>query len=559
MKRITYAIVRTAAAIGGALDEVSAGPASTRLRSALTADQGAVTALTAVAACAYGAFSLIRFRDFKTSSVDLVMFDQAVRSYAAFGPGQSILDGLHSGIGPNASILGDHFSPIVAVLAPLYWIAPGPQTLLLAQAALFALAIPPLWLFTRRALGGGRPGTMAAYLVAVAYALSWPVAAAVSFDFHETAFVPVLTAVALERLGAGRLRGALLALGALLLVKEDMGLFVAGFGLYLAAARYPVVSRQRLMAVSLAGTGLAYTGAATYFLIPAFGGLGSTHWAYPALGADVPHAVLHVLAHPASTLWLLGTPTVKLTTVAWLLGTFCFLPLASPISLAAIPILLERMLGTTFPNWWQIYYHYNAYLVVVLCCAAVDGAVRAGRLLERVRVRRVAGDARLADIFGTGTIALGCTWLIGLAAVFLVPVFAYSEALSPAFYQVNAQIKAAGGAVATVPPGVTVEAINNLGPQLSGSDTVELWDGRRPFWAPWVVADVARPVFMFTSVPQQRDRVALLGRHGYRVVYDRDGYLVLHRAGPAVPRLPEFRQRRLGLIWYRSVPHGYPY
>ena len=39
-----------------------------------------------------------------------------------------------------------------------------------------ALAIPPLWVFTRRAFGGDGKATAAAYLVSVAYAVSWPIA-----------------------------------------------------------------------------------------------------------------------------------------------------------------------------------------------------------------------------------------------------------------------------------------------------------------------------------------------------------------------------------------------
>jgi uncharacterized membrane protein len=141
--------------------------------------------------------------------------------------------------GPHFSVLGDHWSPIHASLAPLYWIYGRPETLLVAQAVLFALAIPPLWVFTRRAFGGGRKATAAAYFVTVAYMLSWPIASAAGFDFHEVALAPVLMAVALERLQAGRLRTALIALAALLLVKEDMGLFAAGMGVYLAVARPP--------------------------------------------------------------------------------------------------------------------------------------------------------------------------------------------------------------------------------------------------------------------------------------------------------------------------------
>jgi hypothetical protein len=65
---------------------------------------------------------------------------------------------------------------------------------------LFALAIPPLWVYTRRAFGGGPQATAAAYLVAVAYGVSWPIAEASRVGFHEVAFAPALTAVALERL-----------------------------------------------------------------------------------------------------------------------------------------------------------------------------------------------------------------------------------------------------------------------------------------------------------------------------------------------------------------------
>jgi hypothetical protein len=48
-----------------------------------------------------------------------------------------------------------------------------------------------------------------------------------------------------------------------------------------------------------------------------------------------------------------------------------------------------------------------------------------------------------------------------------------------------------------------------------------------------VVANIKRLQFTFSSVREQRQHVAVLERSGYRVVFQRDGYLVLHRAGPA--------------------------
>jgi uncharacterized membrane protein len=524
-----------------------------------------LAALTAIVAAAYSLFALARYYTFRTSSFDMVIFDQAVRSYAHLQPGISIIKGLYNGFGPHFSELGDHWSPILASLAPLYWIYDGPRTLLVAQAVLFALAIPPLWVFTRRAFGGGTKATVAAYLVSVAYALSWPIAAALAFNFHEVAFVPVLTAVALERLQAGRLRTALIALAALLLVKEDMGLFVAGIGAYLAVARPRVVPRQLLVAGLLIVGGLADTVIATYVLIPAFGGHSDFYWAYTALGGNAPRAAWHVVTHPLSSLRLLITPRVKLDTMLWLFGAFCFLPLRSPIALAAVPLLLERMMANLFPNWWGLGFQYNAYLVMILVCAAVDGAARFDRTLL-YRRHRLAGQEEgrapeepppggkrgmrgIRESLPTGpwTVALGCAAAMCAVAVFLVPRFAFGPALHASYYHRNAQENAAAAADAVVPSGVTVAVANFLGPQLSARDTVVIWDANRhpsPTLTAWVVADVRRVEFSFRSVHQEIRRVALLEHDGYLVVFSRDGYIVLHRPGRATLGSPRLRSKK---------------
>src|SRR5215831_933318 len=88
-----------------------------------------------------------------------------------------------------------------------------------------------------------------------------------------------------------------------------------------------------------------------------------------------------------------------------------------------------------------------------------------------------------------------------------------------------------------VPDGVTVAAMDHLGPHLPARDTVLLWDGdgSSTLFPPWVVADVAERDFDFATLAQQVRRVALLERSGYRVVFKRRGYIVLHR-GDAQPR-----------------------
>ena len=480
-----------------------------------------VGALAAAAAFVYCLDSLTLFRRFLATTFDLVIFDQGIRGYAHFRAPVSIARGVSDGQNAHFLLLADHWSPILALLAPLYWIHDSPTTLLVAQGALFALAIPPLWVYTRRRLGEA-----AAYLVCVAYALSLPVMAAVVFDFHEAAFVPVLTAVMVERFDADKRWHGVLAAVALLLVKEDMGLLVAGFGGYL------LLTRRRWTGLAFIVGGLAATWVATHVLIPAFGGSASFYWAYGQFGSTLGSAALNVLTHPLRALDVFVSPWVKARTMIGLLAAFGFLPLASPMVVAVLPLLAERMLASGYPLWWQAKFQYDAFLVMILCCAAVDGAARLQRHwpqrwdkwltypLTRPKWARHDGTP-----WRTATL-----WAAGICAAALVyfPSSPFGSLLHPGFYGLNARARAAAAAVAHVPAGVEVEAANNIGPHLSGRDTVLLLDGT-PRWAPWVVADTIGLDFPFCTPHQQAAEAAYLLAHGYTLVFADDGYEVLHR------------------------------
>jgi uncharacterized membrane protein len=500
-----------------------------RLRALWSRSSVKVGALTVAAAFVYCLASLNLLRRFLASTFDLVIFDQGIRGYAHLGAPVSIARGVSDGQGAHFMLLADHWSPLLALLAPLYWIHDRPATLLVAQGVLFALAIPPLWAYTRRQLGPG-----AAYFVSVAYALSLPVMEAVIFDFHEVAFVPVLTAVMVERFDKARsprppLLGVLAAV-ALLLVKEDMGLLVAGFGGYL------LLTRRRWAGLGFVVGGVAATWAASHLLIPAFGGSASFYWAYGQFGSTLGGALLNAVTHPLHALHVFITPWVKARTMIGLLAMFGFLPLASPMVVAVLPLLAERMLASGYPLWWQAKFQYDAFLVMILCCAAVDGAAR----LQRHWPAR--WDRWLTYPFGRPAWLRrgGAAWPVATlwaaaicaAALVYVPSSPFGSLLKPGFYNTNARMRAAAAAVAHVPAGVEVEASNNVGPALSGRDTVLLLDGT-PRWAPWVVGDTIGLDFPFCTPSQQAQEVAYLRAHGYAQVFADDGYVVLHRPADA--------------------------
>jgi len=435
---------------------------------------------------------------------------------------------VHNFANPNFSVLGDHFSPIDALLAPLYWIYNSPADLLVAQAVLFALAIPPIWVFTRRAFGGGTKGAAAGYFVATAYALSWPIAAAVSFDFHEVAFAPLLTALALERLQKGRLKTALVLLAGLVLVKEDMGLFVAGLGLGLALTRDLGIPRQRLTGLLIALVGVIFSVLAIFVFIPAIGGKAGYYWAYQELGPNAPAAVKHLLEHPLSSARYLFTPSVKLHTMLELFAPFLFLCFLSPIFLAVIPLLLERMLGVRFPDWWSNLYQYNAYLIVPIALGAVDGALRLERWLTWLGQRRTwLRGLRWLD----GKLALAATGAFAVIAVAVVPHFGFAKMFHSSFYHRTPVEAAEAAAVAHVPAGVLVVAANSLAPHLDSKDTVEMWGWGSPHYPAWAVVSVSVYQFGFHDLAAQVLAVNQLRAHGYVTVFSQHGFMVMHAPG----------------------------
>ena len=475
-----------------------------------------VVALAAVAFGVHLAIAWQQYRRFQVGSYDLVIFDQAVRGYAGLSAPISLVKGVHNDFGRDFSVLGDHFSPALALLAPLYWIWADPRMLLVAQAALFSLAVPVVWVFARRVLG-----VPAAYLVAAAFGLGWPLLTASAVGFHEVAFAVPLIAVMLERAQAGRYRQAAMAAVALLFVKEDLGLVVAAFGVLLLvrAARSPAGRGGRrpgrALGAVLAAGGLAASALAVGVVIPHFGGRSGYYWNYDALGPDAPSALWFVLQNPLETVQLAFTPEAKLETVLRLVLSAGLLCLLSPVMLLALPLLAERLLSSN-PNVWTAGHHYDAFLAPILICAAVEVA---GRLPARIGRRPHPG------LRSGGGMAWAALLAVAAAVVSLGPLLHVGDAGA---WRLTARDRAAAAAAGAVPDRALVEADNEVGPHLTGRTRVLLLD-RTPREAEWVLADTAEHSFPFRSVAEQRERVRFLRFQGYRVVFEREGYVVLHR------------------------------
>ena len=85
--------------------------------------------------------------------------------------------------GPGTNVLGDHFSPVPHLLAPLYRLFPSPLTLLDRPGRAVRGVRRTGHPCRRPLLGRGR-----GLALGIAYGLSWGVQRAVDFDFHEISF-----------------------------------------------------------------------------------------------------------------------------------------------------------------------------------------------------------------------------------------------------------------------------------------------------------------------------------------------------------------------------------
>jgi uncharacterized membrane protein len=330
-------------------------------------------ALAAAAAAVYALYSYLRFRQGSYFGWDLGIFDQTVRSYAHFHLPHVTSMRHTSAADPGKLEWTDHFSPILAVLAPLYWVVGSAYDLLLAQAVLFAAAALPIFAFCRRRLG-----VLCAYPVAAVYLLYWPLQSALAFDFHEVAFAPLLIALAVERADERRWRQAAAAAALLLLVKEDMGLVVAMLGVWImirAGRGYGRARYERRIGACFTVAGFAAMAVIIEVVMPLEGGSSMRNWQYDNLGATPGKAAAHLLSHPTLLVTELIDPHVKVTTVLWLLLPVLFLCLRSWLLLLAVPLLIERYFANdTF--YWVKGYHYNAFLAPIIVLAAVDGVSR---------------------------------------------------------------------------------------------------------------------------------------------------------------------------------------
>ncbi|MDI3403522.1 DUF2079 domain-containing protein [Streptomyces cavernicola] len=368
---------------------------------------------------AYALLSVLRWYRMENRSWDLGIFEQAIRAYAHL---QAPIADLK---GPGAHILGDHFSPVTALLAPFYRAFPSPVTLLLAQAALFALSAAVVARVAARLLGRAR-----GLAIGAAYGLSWGLQRAVDFDFHEIAFAVPLIALSLEAVLRERWRAALWWALPLVLVKEDLGLTCSALAVVVALRARRTQPRVLPYAIGLAAFGAVAALLTFTVLIPAFNTTGGYDYWVKVSEGPTPFDGLGE----------------KLRTLGWLLiPTTGLLALRSPLLLVALPTLGWRFVSGD-SHYWGTDWHYSAVLMPVVALALVDALDRSRRS-PRPWLRSYAHQLPAA---------------VAAAALALTTALPLGTLTESATYRERPRLAAAKELLHAIPDGASVEA--NIAP-----------------------------------------------------------------------------------------------
>ena len=448
----------------------------------------------------FAALSILRNAAFATGRFDLGNMVQAVWS-TAHGHPLRITD-LN---GDQISRLAAHVDPILVLFAPLWWIWPSADMLLVAQAlAVGSGALPVFWL-ARKHLGSARAGCGFALVYLLYPATGW----LTLNEFHPVALATPLLLFAFWFLDEDRLVPFVICAVAAALCKEEISFVVAGFGVWYAVAR-----RRWWTGAAIVAAGVAWAAVATVLIIPHFnhGQSSDFYTRYSEVGGSPGGILKTAVEHPARVARAALTER-DLHYVLQLAWPLAFVSILAPLVLvAALPELAINVLSAA-PTQTSIHFHYTAGLIPPLIAAAVLGARRIGRPLL------VAAAAVVVALVGNYRLGPFPAWQH-------VPGGQRFEATAA---HVTAHDRIAARALRLIPDNAVVAATNSLGAHLSARTRFLSF----PFLkdATWVAADETQPGYAdrFAPMLTAENLVWLRTNPEWKLVFEDDGVLVFRR------------------------------
>jgi uncharacterized membrane protein len=436
---------------------------------------------------ALGTLGWVRHSNFWSGAFDLGIFDQAVWQLSHGRATISFVE---------RNVFADHFSPVLLLFVPLYWVAASPLWLLGGQAVALGATVLPM-----RALARDRG--VAAWAATALVCASAPLLAAATFDFHpSTLAVPAIATMVLYAL-RDRPWAAAIAAVAVILCRADLGLVIVATAIVSGRrCRLPLVVVG--LAGAAAGSALPGMFGETNGWVPHFGHLGSGPSDALLHPWDVAEAFLSNSSLRPLLTWVLAAGVLVVLRARWMLA----------LVVAGLPVLLSRW-GATAEPW----FHYGAPMAPVAIAGTIvslDPSQRGWRVFRELRPVVVAGGVVVALL------------LASPLSPSAPDQFRVWDVVRPSTGRDSA------AAVRLVRDGEVVSADNRLAPHLAHRERIYLFplpfamvEG---FFAEGSEPDLADyPPDLVDVVLAPDDTVGLEALEGYTIVERVLGFVVLRR------------------------------
>lgn len=442
----------------------------------------------------FSTLSILKHRSFHSTYLDLGLETQSVWNTAQ---GRPLLVSFGEK-GEEISALSYHVSPIVALLAPLYRLWPTVELLLIIQTLVLTLGALPIYLLARDLFQSRLLPLSVVFSYFLYPSLQWSNLS----DFHPQTLATTPLLFLFWFYHKKKWFWFFLALFLSLLVKENIALVTAVFGLWILLSKIKLSFEKRERLIGLAGfiLSILWFLGAVYIIMPFFsgGGMGALG-RYEYLG-KTPGEIIFRLA----TDWKLDLITLlvpaKIKYIFHLLVSAGFFPLLSPSYLLLSGTEFILNLFSAYNPQWQVKFHYTAAIIPFIYISAIYGMRRGQALLEKSRF-----SATVSEIIITFyLVAISLLWNYVHSPSPLSKDFDFS------IYNVSGSDRQRERVLQNLPAEASVSAMNNFGPHLAN---------RRYLWRFPIGVDRADFVVVDPTLPGKNYDLSQISTEGFDKIW----------------------------------------
>lgn len=329
-------------------------------------------------------YTILKYNAFRAYAWDLGIFNQAF--WTTLHEGKLFHYTVELFVNPSGNFMGSHFSPILFLMLPVYYLHPAPETLLVFQSLILALGALPLYYFTKETLNH----RTAAVAFVLAYLIYPPLHGVNWFDFHIQAFLPVLFFSTMYFLKKEKWSLYFVFILLALSVAENVPFTIVFIGFYcfwlyrkqvVQMVKEKNVSDKRVLipiltiAIAVFWFIVALWIKRTYFPIdPDYSRFYKSvdNWSVLGIQDDPVNLPLYVISHPWKALdAAVYDAYLKLVYVILLFGPLQFLSFKSAKTIITFVWLIPAFLSN-YPPYYLIGCHFPAYIIAFIFLAAVE-------------------------------------------------------------------------------------------------------------------------------------------------------------------------------------------